>query len=68
MGCATNPLGTILGLLFWITIKEATKNFCTKLPCFSHRCEITRLNSMVVKLFWQCDLIISEMLELMNES
>ena len=60
--------GTILGLLFWITVQEAAKHFCTKLPCFSHRCETTRLNSMLVKLFWQCDLIIREMLELLNES
>ena len=68
MGRAKNPLGTILGLLFWITIQGATRNFCTKLPCFSHRREITRLNSMVVKLFWQCDLTINEMLKSLNES
>lgn len=41
-------LGTMVGLLFWITmIPMATKNIRTKLPCFSHRCETTRLNGNI---------------------
>ena len=60
-GDALESLGNEAGIdFFWITIlglTGVTKNLHTKLPFFSHVGETTRLNSIVIKLSWQYDIM-----------